>query len=95
MWRMGIIQVYNGPGMEVEVLPLNVVNMLQVLKGSEEEKCNVLKELFNGKMGQLQIKNWTILLGALDFEEFNDESYFEEKTTKSEGRIEDAHNKAC
>ncbi len=53
MWRMGIIQVYNGPGMEVEVLPLNVVNMLQVLKGSEEEKCNVPEELFNGKMGQL------------------------------------------
>jgi hypothetical protein len=26
-------------------------------------------------------------LGALDFEEFNDESSFEEKTTKSERRI--------
>jgi len=37
----GIIQVHNGPGMEVEILPLNVVNMLQVLEGSEEEKCNV------------------------------------------------------
>jgi hypothetical protein len=76
--------------MEVEVLPLNVMNMLQVLEGSEEEKCNVPKELFNKKMGQLQIKDWTILLGALDFEEFNDEYSFEEETTKSEGRIEDA-----
>jgi hypothetical protein len=27
--------------MEVEVLPLNVMNMLQVLEGSEEEKCNI------------------------------------------------------
>jgi hypothetical protein len=35
--------------MEVEVLPLNVRNMLQVLKGFEEEKCNV--ELFNKNMG--------------------------------------------
>jgi predicted aspartyl protease len=34
----GIIQVRNRPGMEVEVLPMNVVNMLQVLKGFEEEK---------------------------------------------------------
>jgi hypothetical protein len=39
--------------MEMKVLPLNVVNMLQVLKGSKEEKCNVPKELFNRKMGQL------------------------------------------
>ncbi len=37
----GIIQVCNGLGMEVEVLPLNVVNMLQVLKRSEEEKCKI------------------------------------------------------
>jgi hypothetical protein len=27
--------------MEVEVLPLNVMNMLQVLEGFEEEKCNI------------------------------------------------------
>jgi len=52
-----VIQVRNGPGTEVEVLPLNVVNMLQVLEGFEKEKCNVQKELFNRKMGQLQIKD--------------------------------------
>ncbi len=39
--------------MEVEVLPLDVVNMLHVLEGSEEEKYNVQEELFNRKMGQL------------------------------------------
>jgi len=37
----GVIQVCNGFGMEVEVLPLNVVNMLHVLKRSEEEKCDI------------------------------------------------------
>jgi hypothetical protein len=37
--------------MEVEVLPLNVINMLQVLEGFEEEKCNVQENLFNKKMG--------------------------------------------
>jgi hypothetical protein len=54
----GVIQVHNGLGMEVEVLPLNVINMLQVLEGFEEEKCNVQEELFNRKMGQSQIKDW-------------------------------------
>jgi hypothetical protein len=34
----------------VDVLPLNLVNMLQMLEGSEE-KCNVQEELFNRKMG--------------------------------------------
>jgi hypothetical protein len=39
----GVIQVCNGPKMEVEVevLPLNVVNMLQVLERSEKEKFNI------------------------------------------------------
>jgi hypothetical protein len=37
----GVIQVHNGPRMEVEVLPLIVVNMLQVLERSEQEKCNI------------------------------------------------------
>jgi hypothetical protein len=49
----GIIQVHNGPRIKVEVLPLNVVNMLQVLERSKEEKCNILEELFNREMGQL------------------------------------------
>jgi hypothetical protein len=45
--KKGIIQVRNGPGMEVEVLPLNVMNILQVLKRSEKEKCKIQEELFN------------------------------------------------
>jgi len=49
----GVIQVRNKPRREVEVLPLNVVNMLHVFEGSEKEKCNVQEELFNKKMGQL------------------------------------------
>ncbi len=38
-------------------------------------------------MGQLQIKDWDDLLGALNFEGFND--VYEEGTTEYEGRIED------
>jgi len=49
----GIIHVHNGLGMEVEVFPLNVVNILQVLERSKEGKCNIQEELFNKKMGQL------------------------------------------
>jgi hypothetical protein len=37
----GVIQVRNGPRMEMEVLPLNVVNMLQVLERFKKEKCNI------------------------------------------------------
>jgi hypothetical protein len=47
----GVIQVRNKPRMEVKVLPLNVVNMSQVLEGSEDEKGNMQEELFNKKMG--------------------------------------------
>jgi hypothetical protein len=85
----GVIQIRNRPRMEVEVLPLNVVNMLQVLEGFEEDKCNVQDEVFNKKMGQLQIKNWADLLGALDFEDFNDEYSSKEETTEYEGRTKD------
>jgi predicted aspartyl protease len=42
----GIIQVCNGPRMEVEVLPLNVVNMLQVLERFEEENAISKKSCF-------------------------------------------------
>ncbi len=34
----GVIQVRNGLGIQVKILPLNVVNMLQVLEQSQEEK---------------------------------------------------------
>ncbi|CAM6071046.1 unnamed protein product [Sphagnum tenellum] len=88
----GVIQVRNGPGTKVEVLPLNVVNMLQVLEGSED-KCNVWEEIFNRKMGQLQIKDWADLLGALDFEDFNDDSFSKEETTEYEGRTKDGPKK--
>jgi len=62
--------------MDMEVLLLNVVNMLHVLEGFEEEKCNIQEELFNRKMGQLQIKDWVNLLGVIDSKDFNDESFF-------------------
>jgi len=81
--------------MEMEVLPLNVVNMLQVLEIFEEEKCNVQEELFNKKMGQLQIKDLVDLLGALDSKDFNDEYSSEEETTEYEGRQRMAHKRLC
>ncbi len=85
----GVIQLCNRPGMEVEVLPLNVMNMLQVLKRSEEEKCDIQEKLFHKEMGQFQINNWANLLGSLNFDDFNDEMSFEEDITKYEGNVED------
>jgi hypothetical protein len=46
----GVTQVCNGPGMEVEVLPLNMVNMLQILEKSEETKDKIQKELLSLEM---------------------------------------------
>jgi hypothetical protein len=40
-------------------------------------------------MGQLQINDWVNLLGALDFEDFNDESSSKEEITKYEKRTKD------
>jgi hypothetical protein len=37
MWRKASYMYVNEPRMEMEVLPLNVVNMLHVLETSEEE----------------------------------------------------------
>jgi hypothetical protein len=84
----GVIQVRNGPGMEVEVLPLNVVNMLQIFERSKEEKCKIREELFNIEMGQLQINNCANLLGSLDSDDFNDEFSSEEDIIKYEGKVE-------
>ncbi len=70
----------------MEVLPLNVVNMLQVFERFEEEKCNIQKELFNKEMGQLQINNWANLLGSLDSD---DESSFEEDIVEYEEKAMD------
>jgi predicted aspartyl protease len=72
----GIIQVRDKPRIEMEILSLNVVNMLHVLEGFEEEKCNIQEKLFNIKMRQLQIKDWANLLGAIDSKDFNDEFFF-------------------
>jgi hypothetical protein len=35
-----VIQIHNGPGMEIEVLLLNMVNMLQVLEKFEDGAKN-------------------------------------------------------
>jgi len=39
----GVIQVHSEPRMEVEIPPLNVMNMLQVVERFEEEKCDTRK----------------------------------------------------
>jgi hypothetical protein len=67
--------------MEVEVLPLNVMNMLQVFERFEEKKCNIQKELFNRKMGQLQINELGNLLGSLNSNDINEEYFSEEDIT--------------
>ncbi len=35
-----VVQIHNGPGMEIEVLLLNMVNMLQVLEKFEDGAKN-------------------------------------------------------
>jgi len=40
-------------------------------------------------MRQLQINDWVNLLGSLDYDDFNDESSFEEDITKYEGKREE------
>ncbi len=37
----------------------------------------------------MQINDWANLLGALDFDDFNDQSSSKEEITEYEGRIED------
>jgi hypothetical protein len=43
----GVIQVHNGPGIVVEVLPLNVVNMLHRISRLEASKHDQMKKGFN------------------------------------------------
>jgi hypothetical protein len=40
-------------------------------------------------MRQLQINDWVNLLGSLDYDDFNNESSFEEDITKYEGKKEE------
>jgi hypothetical protein len=75
--------------MEVEVLPLKVMNMLQVLKRIEEEKGKIQEELFNKKMGQLQINSWANLFRSLNFDGFNEESFSNEDVVEYTGKVED------
>jgi len=60
-----------------------------VLEGFEEEKCKIQEEIFNRKMGQLQINDCVNVLGALDSKNFNDESSYGEEIIEYEGKIED------
>jgi hypothetical protein len=51
--------------MEMEVLPLN---MLQVLERFDEEKGKIREELFNKEIGQLQMNGWANLFRSLNFD---------------------------
>jgi hypothetical protein len=69
----GVIQVRNGLGIEVKILPLNVVNMLQVLQQSEEGKDKMQRELFNMEMEQIQLNAWANLIRSSNPDGFNDD----------------------
>jgi hypothetical protein len=56
---------------------------LKRINATHKMRCSI------EKMGQLQIKNWADLLGALDSKDFNDEYSSKEETTEYEGRTED------
>lgn len=50
-----VIQICNGLEMEVEVLPLNMVNMLWILEKSKEENNKIQKKLFNVELEHIQL----------------------------------------
>jgi hypothetical protein len=85
----GVIHVRNEPKMEVEVLPLNVVNMLQVLEKFEKKNNEIHKELLNVEMEHIQLNAWANLIQSLIPNGSNDASSFNEKVMDCEEKTED------
>ncbi len=65
-----VIQIHNGPGMEIEVLLLNMVNMLQVLEKFEDGAKNRQEEWLTKEMEQMQLKTWANILQLFDLDGF-------------------------
>lgn len=79
------IQVHNGLGMEVEVLPSNMVNMLQVLENFEKGAKNRHEEWLTKEMEQMQLKTWANILQLFDLDGLHDESFFDDNMMEFEG----------
>ncbi|CAM6013465.1 unnamed protein product [Sphagnum balticum] len=85
----GVIHVRNELGMEMEVLPLNVVNMLHVLETSDEENNEIQKKLFNVEMEHIQLNAWADLIQSSIPDGSNDTSSSDEKVMDYEEKTED------
>ncbi len=84
-----VIQVCNGPRMEVEVLPLNMVNMLHVLEKFEDGVKNRHEEWLTKEMEQMQLKTWAKILQLSNLDGLHDESFFDDNMMESESVSDD------
>ncbi len=89
----GVIQVHNGLGMVVEVLPLNMVNMLHWISRPETSRHDQMKKGFN-KMSLEQwctgeVPSWDSTSTLLDFAECIDDSFFEGNLREEEEIADD------
>ncbi len=74
----GVIQVRNGLGMVVEVLPFNVVNMLQRITQTKDACVKRLNKNFNNiqleRMATKGVEIISLQSTSLGFEDCNDDS---------------------
>ncbi len=84
-----VIQVCNGPRMEVEVLPLNMVNMLHVLEKFENGVKNRHEEWLTKEMEQMQLKTWANILQLSNLDGLHDESFFDDNMMEFESVSDD------
>jgi hypothetical protein len=85
--KKGIIHVRNGPRMKVEVLPFNVLNILQVMEWLVEEKTR--SELLNMKMERIILNDWTNLSQSSDPSDLHDEVSFDDEMMESQIEAKD------
>ncbi len=71
--------------MEVEVLPLKMVNMLYVLEKFEDGTKNRQEEWLTKEMEQMQLKTWANILQLSNLDGLHDESFFDDNIMESEG----------
>jgi hypothetical protein len=74
--------------MEVEVLPLSMVNMLYMLEKFEDGTKNRQEEWLTKEMEQMeqmQQKTWANILQLSNLDGLHDESFFDDNMMESEG----------
>jgi hypothetical protein len=85
----GMIQVRNCLGVAMEVLPLNVVNMLQMVGEPEEACLNKFNNISLEHLHEERAKAWTSR--APGSKNCRDDSLFEKNMNESEDEAYDNH----